>query len=185
MTGPDGHPCASRYAPPAHVEAKPPWIRARVRSGPIQREIQDLVRRQGPHGACQEAGCPNISECWEDREATFLIGGAQCSRRCDFCQIDSGKPEPLDREEPQRVADSIRVMRLRYATVTSVVRDDLPDRGAWLYAETVRAIHHVNRGTGVAAVHLRSSCLFMIPATSALSISVSHDEHARRMCSAL
>jgi lipoic acid synthetase len=98
---------------------------------------------------CQEAGCPNIYECWEDREATFLIGGDQCTRRCDFCQIDTGRPEPLDRDEPRRVAESVRSMGLRYATITGVARDDLPDGGAWLYAETVRQIHAVNPGTGV------------------------------------
>jgi lipoic acid synthetase len=98
---------------------------------------------------CQEAGCPNIFECWEDREATFLIGGDQCTRRCDFCQIDTGKPQPLDRDEPRRVAESVRTMGLRYATITGVARDDLPDGGAWLYAETVRAIHELNPDTGV------------------------------------
>ena len=98
---------------------------------------------------CQEAGCPNIYECWEDREATFLIGGEQCTRRCDFCQIDTGKPEPLDRDEPRRVAESVRTMGLRYATVTGVARDDLPDEGAWLYAETVRHIRELNPDTGI------------------------------------
>jgi lipoic acid synthetase len=98
---------------------------------------------------CQEAGCPNIYECWEDREATFLIGGEQCTRRCDFCQIDTGKPAPLDPDEPRRVAESVRTMGLRYATVTGVARDDLPDEGAWLYAETIRQIHELNPGTGV------------------------------------
>jgi len=98
---------------------------------------------------CQEAGCPNIFECWEDREATFLIGGEQCTRRCDFCQIDTGKPSPLDRDEPRRVATSVQAMGLRYATITGVARDDLPDGGAWLYAETVRQIHALNPGTGV------------------------------------
>jgi len=98
---------------------------------------------------CQAAGCPNIYECWEDREATFLIGGDQCTRRCDFCQIDTGKPAELDRDEPRRVAESVRTMNLRYATVTGVARDDQPDGGAWLYAETVRQIHEHNPGTGV------------------------------------
>lgn len=96
-----------------------------------------------------EAGCPNIFECWEDREATFLIGGSQCTRRCDFCQIDTGKPADYDRDEPRRVAESVTKMNLRYATVTGVARDDLPDEGAWLHAETVRRIHAENPGTGV------------------------------------
>ncbi|MEZ5115457.1 MAG: lipoyl synthase [Candidatus Nanopelagicales bacterium] len=131
------------------IERKPEWIRTRLRTGPEYREIRDLVTREGLHTVCQEAGCPNIYECWEDREATFLIGGEQCTRRCDFCQIDTGRPAPLDRDEPRRVAESVASMRLRYATVTGVARDDLPDEGAWLYAETVRRIHDLNPGTGV------------------------------------
>ena len=102
------------------IERKPPWIRTTARMGPEYRELTSLVRREGLHTVCQEAGCPNIFECWEDREATFLIGGDECSRRCDFCQIHSGKPQPLDRDEPRRVAQSVQAMGLRYATVTGV-----------------------------------------------------------------
>jgi lipoic acid synthetase len=131
------------------IEKKPEWIKTRASMGPEYRELQSLVKREGLHTVCQEAGCPNIFECWEDREATFLIGGDQCTRRCDFCQIDTGKPEPLDRDEPRRVAESVRTMGLRYATVTGVCRDDLPDEGAWLYAETIRQIHALNPDTGV------------------------------------
>ncbi|WP_261860770.1 lipoyl synthase [Mycobacterium marinum] len=131
------------------IERKPPWIRTRARMGPEYTELKNLVRREGLHTVCEEAGCPNIFECWEDREATFLIGGDQCTRRCDFCQIDTGKPAPLDRDEPRRVAESVHTMGLRYATVTGVARDDLPDGGAWLYAETVRAIKELNPSTGV------------------------------------
>jgi lipoic acid synthetase len=107
------------------------------------------VKSQGLHTVCQEAGCPNIFECWEDREATFLIGGDVCTRRCDFCQIDTGKPATFDASEPLRVAESVQTMALRYATVTGVCRDDLPDEGAWLYAETIRRIHELNPDTGV------------------------------------
>jgi lipoyl synthase len=131
------------------IERKPPWIRTRARMGPQFTELKSLVRREGLHTVCEEAGCPNIYECWEDREATFLIGGEQCTRRCDFCQIDTGRPAPLDRDEPRRVAGSVQAMGLRYSTVTGVARDDLPDGGAWLYAETVRQIHALNPGTGV------------------------------------
>jgi lipoyl synthase len=131
------------------IERKPPWLKVRATLGPEFREIRDLVEREGLHTVCQEAGCPNIYECWEDREATFLVGGDQCTRRCDFCQIDTGKPAPLDRDEPRRVAESVAAMGLRYATVTGVARDDLPDGGAWLYAETVRQIHELNPGCGV------------------------------------
>jgi lipoyl synthase len=131
------------------IERKPAWIKTRARTGPAYTELQALVKREGLHTVCQAAGCPNIYECWEDREATFLIGGDRCTRRCDFCQIDTGKPAELDRDEPRRVAQSVRAMGLRYATVTGVARDDLADGGAWLYAETVRQIHRLNVGTGV------------------------------------
>ncbi len=131
------------------IERKPSWIRTRARMGPEYTELKSLVQREGLHTVCEEAGCPNIYECWEDREATFLIGGDQCTRRCDFCQIDTGRPAPLDRDEPRRVAESVQAMGLRYSTVTGVARDDLDDGGAWLYAETVRRIHALNPGTGV------------------------------------
>ncbi|WP_093600145.1 lipoyl synthase [Lentzea waywayandensis] len=131
------------------IEKKPSWIKTRAKMGPEYRELKSLVKREGLHTVCEEAGCPNIYECWEDREATFLIGGEQCTRRCDFCQIDTGKPADLDRDEPRRVAESVQAMGLRYSTVTGVARDDLEDGGAWLYAETVRQIHEMNPGTGV------------------------------------
>jgi lipoic acid synthetase len=131
------------------IEKKPNWIKTRVRMGPQYSELKELVRAEGLHTVCQEAGCPNIFECWEDREATFLIGGATCSRNCSFCQIDSGRPTPLDVDEPRRVADSVEQMGLRYATVTGVARDDLADEGAWLYAQTVREIHARVPGCGV------------------------------------
>ncbi|MGH3758858.1 lipoyl synthase [Actinophytocola sp.] len=131
------------------IEKKPSWIKTRARMGPEYTALKGLVRREGLHTVCEEAGCPNIYECWEDREATFLIGGEQCTRRCDFCQIDTGKPAALDRTEPRKVAESVQAMGLRYATVTGVARDDLDDGGAWLYAETVRQIHTLNPGTGV------------------------------------
>jgi lipoic acid synthetase len=131
------------------IERKPPWIKTRLRTGPEYTELRKLVQREGLHTVCQEAGCPNIFECWEDREATFLIGGDQCTRRCDFCQIATGKPLPLDAGEPRRVAESVAAMGLRYATVTGVARDDQPDGGAWLYAQTAREIHQAVPGCGV------------------------------------
>jgi len=131
------------------IERKPEWIKTRAKMGPEYQELHKLVKTEGLHTVCQEAGCPNIYECWEDREATFLIGGSQCTRRCDFCQIDTGKPADLDRDEPRRVGESVKQMQLRYATVTGVARDDLEDEGAWLYAETIRQIHSQSQGTGV------------------------------------
>jgi lipoic acid synthetase len=131
------------------IERKPDWIRTTAKMGPEYKQLQALVKEKNLNTVCQEAGCPNIFECWEDREATFLIGGSQCTRRCDFCQIDTGKPAAFDADEPRRVGVSVREMELRYATVTGVARDDLPDEGAWLYAETVRQIHKKSPGTGV------------------------------------
>ncbi|GAB2974444.1 lipoyl synthase [Frigoribacterium salinisoli] len=131
------------------IEQKPAWIRTTAKQGAEYRALTDLVADKGLHTVCQEAGCPNVYECWEDREATFLIGGAQCTRRCDFCQIDTGRPSPLDRREPRSVAESVRTMGLRYATITGVARDDLDDGGAWLYAETIRQVHELSPGTGV------------------------------------
>jgi lipoyl synthase len=131
------------------IERKPPWIKIKAKMGPEFTAMRGLVQREGLHTVCQEAGCPNIYECWEDREATFLIGGDQCTRRCDFCQIDTGKPADFDADEPRRVAESVATMGLRYATITGVARDDLPDGGAWLYAETVRQIHGLVDGCGV------------------------------------
>lgn len=131
------------------IEKKPSWIKVKAKTGPEYTELRGLVKSEGLHTVCQEAGCPNIYECWEDREATFLIGGSQCTRRCDFCQIDTGKPDALDRDEPRRVAESVQTMGLKYATITGVARDDLDDGGAWLYAETVRRIHAAVPGCGV------------------------------------
>jgi lipoic acid synthetase len=131
------------------IERKPEWIKTKAHMGPEYTRLQSLVKSEGLHTVCQEAACPNIFECWEDKEATFLIGGDKCTRRCDFCNIDTGKPDPLDREEPRKVAESVKAMGLKYATITGVTRDDLPDEGAWLYAETIRKVHELNPGTGV------------------------------------
>ena len=151
MVAPDGRKLLRIEARNAEtpIEKKPEWIKTRAKMGPEYMSLRSLVSREGLHTVCQEAACPNIFECWEDREATFLIGGEQCTRRCDFCNIDTGKPEPLDHDEPRRVAESVQAMSLRYATVTGVARDDLEDEGAWLYAETIRAIHALNPDCGV------------------------------------
>ena len=131
------------------IERKPEWIKTRANMGPEYTRLRSLVKSEGLHTVCQEAACPNIFECWEDKEATFLIGGDRCTRRCDFCNIDTGKPLPIDTEEPRKVAESVKSMGLRYATITGVTRDDLEDEGSWLYAETIRAVHALNPGTGV------------------------------------
>jgi|TARA_B110000503_G_scaffold32419_2_gene52656 lipoyl synthase len=150
-TAPNGRPLLRIEARNSQVpiERKPEWIKTRANMGPEYTALRSLVAREGLHTVCQEAACPNIFECWEDREATFLIGGERCTRRCDFCNIDTGKPDPLDRDEPRRVGESVRTMGLKYATITGVTRDDLEDEGAWLYAETIRMVHELNPGTGV------------------------------------
>jgi lipoic acid synthetase len=131
------------------IERKPEWIKTRANMGPEYTRLRSLVKSEGLHTVCQEAACPNIFECWEDKESTFLIGGEKCTRRCDFCNIDTGKPDPIDREEPRKVAESVKAMGLKYATITGVTRDDLEDEGAWLYAETIRKVHELNPGCGV------------------------------------
>jgi lipoic acid synthetase len=131
------------------IERKPEWIKTRANMGPEYTRLRSLVKTEGLHTVCQEAACPNIFECWEDKEATFLIGGDRCTRRCDFCNIDTGKPLPVDLMEPHKVALSVQSMGLRYATITGVTRDDLDDEGSWLYAETIRKVHELNPGTGV------------------------------------
>lgn len=131
------------------IEKKPEWIKTRANMGPEYTKLRSLAAAKGLHTVCQEAACPNIFECWEDKEATFLIGGTACTRRCDFCNIDTGKPNPLDRDEPRRVAESVKLMGLKYTTITGVARDDLDDEGAWLYAETISQVHALNPGVGV------------------------------------
>ena len=131
------------------IERKPEWIKTKAVMGPEYSKLRTLVANEKLHTVCQEAACPNIFECWEDREATFLIGGEACTRRCDFCNIDTGKPLPLDRDEPRRVAESVQKMNLKYVTITGVARDDLEDEGAWLYAETISQVHALNPGIGI------------------------------------
>ena len=131
------------------IERKPEWIRTTAKMGPEFTALHSMVKSEGLHTVCQEAACPNIFECWEDKEATFLIGGDTCTRRCDFCDIATGKPQTLDLDEPRRVAESVQRMGLRYSTVTGVARDDQADGAAGLYAETIRQIHLLNPNTGV------------------------------------
>ena len=135
---------------PTVPQRKPEWLRHHAPlAGPNYRDIKDTMRGQTLHTVCEEAKCPNIHECWEAREATFLIGGDQCTRACGFCAIATGKPGMLDRHEPRRVAEAVQAMGLRFAVVTGVARDDLSDGGAWLYAETLRQIRALVPGCGV------------------------------------
>ena len=130
------------------IEHKPAWLRTRAVVSQTYQEVRGLVRQKELHTVCAQANCPNIYECWNDREASFLVGGELCTRRCDFCDIATGRPTEYDQDEPVRVATSVAEMGLRYATVTGVSRDDLPDGGAWLYAETARQVHAMVPGFG-------------------------------------
>lgn len=131
------------------VEHKPSWIRNRAVIGPEFAHMRQMVKSEGLHTVCQEAGCPNIYECWQDREASFLIGGSTCTRRCAFCDIAHGHPDDLDPDEPRRVAESVKSMGLRYTTITGVTRDDLPDQGAQHWVDTVTWVRRFNPGTGI------------------------------------
>ena len=120
---------------------RPPWLRNRLRTGPNYLDLKGLVRGLDLHTVCEEASCPNVYECWEAREATFLILGRLCTRRCGFCDIATGKPGPLDPEEPERVAEAVERMGLRFAVVTGVERDDAaPREVAGIWAATILAI---------------------------------------------
>jgi lipoic acid synthetase len=121
-------------------ERKPPWLKVKAPGGPTYRRLQALMRKQSLHTVCEEANCPNIGECWERGTATFMILGDVCTRRCGFCNVKSGVPGAVDRAEPFRVAYAVKQMGLRHCVVTSVDRDDLPDLGAGVFAETIRAI---------------------------------------------
>ncbi|SPT75279.1 Lipoyl synthase [Arcanobacterium haemolyticum] len=131
------------------IEKKPDWIKTTATVGSEYTDMRNRMEGASLHTVCAEANCPNIYECWEDREASFLIGGDICTRRCDFCFIKTGKPTEYDRDEPRRVAESVVNMRLNYVTVTGVTRDDLDDGASWLYAETCREIHRQSPTTGV------------------------------------
>jgi len=130
---------------------KPEWLRVKARMGPEYRELRRTVRQLGLITVCEEAGCPNIYECWADGTATFMINGDRCTRACGFCLVDTRKPLPADPEEPERVADAVARLGLAHAVVTTVARDDLPDGGAEAFAATVAAIR---RRVPAAAVEL-------------------------------
>ncbi|HEU4528120.1 MAG TPA: lipoyl synthase [Actinomycetota bacterium] len=134
---------------PASEGRKPPWLKVRLGTGPNYRDVQGIVREHRLHTVCEEAMCPNIGECWEEREATFLVLGDRCTRRCGFCDVMTAKPDPVDEDEPARVAEAVRAMGLRYVVLTGVARDDLDDGGARIWAAAIRAIREAVPGCGV------------------------------------
>jgi lipoic acid synthetase len=135
--------------PSGPVGRRPEWLRVKARTGPNFAELKHLMRTQSLHTVCEEAGCPNIYECWEEKEATFLILGDRCTRRCGFCDVMTAKPFEVDRDEPARIAESVRQMGLRYVVVTGVARDDLLDGGAAIWAACIHAIRDAVPGCGV------------------------------------
>ena len=122
------------------IEKKPDWLKVRATLGPNYRDLKALKQDLSLHTICEEARCPNIFECWENRTATFLILGRVCTRACRFCAVETGRPDELDRQEPERVAQAVQHLRLRHVVITSVARDDLADGGACVFADTIRAI---------------------------------------------
>lgn len=122
----------------------PSWFKVNARTGPDYLDIKQTMERLKLHTICEEAGCPNRWECWNARTATFLILGDICTRRCHYCSVETGRPLPVDEAEPSRVAEAVRALGLRHAVITSVNRDELPDGGAWVFAETIRQTRRLN-----------------------------------------
>jgi lipoyl synthase len=132
-----------------HVERKPTWLRAKLPNGPGYSAVRQLVEGQALHTVCQSAQCPNLGECWSRGTATVMILGNICTRSCNFCAIQTGRPTELDFGEPARVADAVARMNLRHVVITSVARDELSDGGAGVWAATIRAVRHRNPQTAI------------------------------------
>jgi lipoyl synthase len=128
---------------------RPDWLKVRVQNGANFTELRNIMRERGLHTVCEEAGCPNIYECWEAREATFLLGGDRCTRRCGFCDVMTAKPHALDPDEPAKIAEAVRLMGLKFAVVTGVARDDMPDGASAHWAATIRAIRDALPDCGI------------------------------------
>jgi len=128
---------------------RPEWLKVKVQTGENFTELRNIMRERGLHTVCEEAACPNIYECWEAREATFLLCGDLCTRRCGFCDVMTAKPQPLDAEEPAKIAEAVRLMGLKFAVVTGVARDDLDDGAAGHWAATISAIREQTPDCGI------------------------------------
>ncbi len=133
----------------APIARKPAWLKARIPGGQDFARLRDIVHGHRLHTVCESAGCPNLGECWAQGTATLMILGNTCTRGCRFCDVPKGKPGSYDGEEPERVADSVRRMNLRYVVITSVARDDLPDQGAEIWAETILRVRAENPDTRI------------------------------------
>jgi lipoic acid synthetase len=130
-------------------ERRPEWLKVRVKTGENFTELRNIMRERGLHTVCEEAACPNIYECWEAREATFLLCGDLCTRRCSFCDVMTAKPQALDAEEPAKIAEAVKLMGLKFAVVTGVARDDLDDGASSHWAATVTAIRNEMPDCGI------------------------------------
>ncbi len=128
---------------------KPAWLRAKIPGGPVYQETTHIVHEHKLHTVCESAQCPNLGECWSRKTATIMILGNICTRSCGFCAVQTGRPTELDRDEPRRVAEAIRLMGLKHAVITSVARDELTDGGAAIWAETIRAVREENPQTAI------------------------------------
>jgi lipoic acid synthetase len=128
---------------------RPDWLKVKIRTGPNYSELKGIMRGLDLNTVCEEAGCPNIYECWEEREATFLVLGSKCTRRCGFCDVMTARPDPVEEDEPQRIATAVQAMGLKYVVLTGVARDDLDDGGARIWAACVRAIREAIPDCGV------------------------------------
>src|SRR5512145_2368620 len=148
LRGADRHPEKARR-PDNPNQRKPDWIRVKAPTSPIYRETHALMRANGLVTVCEEAACPNIGECWSKNHATMMIMGETCTRACAFCNVATGKPDPLDPTEPARVADAVAKMGLAHVVITSVDRDDLADGGAAHFAAVVRAIRAASPQTTI------------------------------------
>lgn len=153
----------TKIDPALHQARKPDWIRVRLPSNPVFFSTKALVSDLKLHTVCEEAQCPNRWECWSQGTATFMIAGDRCTRACGFCAVTTAKPFPLEADEPQRVAEAVRRMRLKHVVVTAVARDDLPDGGADHFARTIRAIRAVAPGINIEVLtpdfHAKDACL--------------------------
>lgn len=138
----------SPCAPPPRGN-RPEWLKIRLRQGENFQELRALMRQQRLNTICEEALCPNIGECWENRTATFLILGDICTRNCGFCSVTTGRPTGLDLDEPRRLAEAVEKIGLRHIVITSVTRDDLPDGGAGIFAATIRELRARVPGCGI------------------------------------
>lgn len=128
---------------------RPEWLKVRVQQGENFTELRNIMRERGLHTVCEEAACPNIYECWEAREATFLLCGDLCTRRCGFCDVMTAKPHALDPEEPVKIAEAVRLMGLKFAVITGVARDDQDDAASAHWAATIRAVREAMPDCGI------------------------------------